>query len=175
MDTHTKTTSSPFNKKVFSKLDSSPLASKIGVKNPDVNTPKGPGKKIIFTSPKSGVREEFKRTFLPLLIDVSELRQMIENYKAQKDQPNLLSLGKLSKTPEEVLKELESMQTDIKEAQRWCSGVVLQISQAITEAKEALAPIEEELKDKKTPSMPLQKIKKMFSFFRKKIKNNKDR
>ena len=172
MDTHTNSSNSPFKKKVFSKLESSPLANKIDVSSPDVITPAGSGKKIIFSSPKSGVREEFKRTFLPLLIDVSELRQMIENYKAQKDQPYLLSLGKLSKTPEEVLKELESMQTDIEEAKRWCSGVILQISQAITEAKEALAPLEENEKQEKKPSTPFQKLKELFSFLRKKAKNS---
>lgn len=51
-------------------------------------------KKIIPSSKISGLREEFKKTFLPLLIDVFELRQMIENYKMGRTSSLFSLLGK---------------------------------------------------------------------------------
>ncbi|MCH9630942.1 MAG: hypothetical protein S4CHLAM37_09530 [Chlamydiia bacterium] len=101
-------------------------------------------KKIIPTTAQSGLREEFKKTFLPLLIDVFELRQMIETYKMQKKSPELECIGKVSKTPQEILNNLKQLQQDIEESQRWCSGVILQISKGIEEAKEALEMIQKE-------------------------------
>lgn len=105
---------------------------------------KTPKKKIIPTTAQSGLREEFKKTFLPLLIDVFELRQMIETYKMQKRSPELECIGKVSKTPQEILSHLKQLQLDIEESQRWCDGVILQIAKGIDEAKEALEMIQKE-------------------------------
>ncbi len=121
-----------FHKKVYTKLDTSPFSENI-----KINTEKGSNcsnKKIIPSSPLSGMREEFKKTFLPLLIDIFELRQMIDNYKSQTSIP----FQKETKSPKEILERLEIMQTEIEESQRWCNGVILQISKGIQEAKEAL-------------------------------------
>jgi len=95
-------------------------------------------KKIIPTQAKSGIREIFKKTFLPLLIDVFELRQMISAHKARKKAPDLPVFGKTTKTPLEILEQLESVKGDVEETLRWCSGVITQIGKAIDEAKEAL-------------------------------------
>lgn len=109
-------------------------------------------KKILASNIQPGLREEFKKTFLPLLIDVFELRQMIETYKLQKTSPELSYLGKVSKTPQEILKQLEQLQNDIEESQRWCSGVILQISKGIQEAKEALEILEHNKPSQQAPS-----------------------
>lgn len=127
MDTH-------FHKKTYSKLDRSPLGSALHENVHKKNETKKP---IIPSSPKSGRREDFKSSFLPMLIEVFELRQMIENYK-QKENGSPLPLGKLSKSPVEVLQQLEAMQNEVEEAQRWFDGVILQISKGVHEAKEVL-------------------------------------
>lgn len=93
---------------------------------------RGSSRKIIPTSKIGGVREEFKKTFLPLLIDIFELRQMIANYKTKT--PFQVQL----KSPEEILDRLVTMQREIEESQKWCDGVILQISKGIEEAKETL-------------------------------------
>lgn len=124
-----------FKKKIYKKLDSSPLSESISLSN--VSSKSEP-KKIIASSATKGLREEFKKTFLPLLIDVFELRQMIDNYKSELESSASIQLEKISKSPQEILKRLEQLQTDIEESQRWCDGIILQISKGIEEAKEAL-------------------------------------
>ncbi len=138
------------SKKTYSRLKSSSLFHFL--KTPKVDETK-PKKKIIATEVKPSLREDFKKTFLPLLIDVFELRQMIDTYKTQKISPELSFLGKVSKTPQEVLEQLKQLQNDVEESQRWCNGVILQISKGINEAKEALDLIE-------NPNDPLDKPKK---------------
>ena len=76
--------------------------------------------------------------FLPLLIDVFELRQMIDNYKSN-------SSESIEKSPQQILERLEELQGDIEETQRWCDGVILQIAKGIKEAKDALDEKEENL------------------------------
>lgn len=123
-----------FHKKVYSKLSDSPLGDAL---HENVHKRRETGKRIVPSSPLSGRREEFKSSFLPLLIDVFELRQMIKNHK-QAENGSPIPLGKLSKTPEEVLQQLESMQNEVEEAQRWFDGVILQVSKGVEEAKEVL-------------------------------------
>ncbi len=105
-----------FRKKVYTKIY-----------NPSSAENRGTIKKIIPSSKQSGVREEFKRVFLPLLIDIFELRHKLRN----KASP-----------PKEILKRLTELQNDIEESRRWCEGVILQISKGIEEAKIALQFIE---------------------------------
>ncbi len=121
-----------FHKKVYTKLDASPFSENIKINSETGKSESN--KKIIPSSPLSGMREEFKKTFLPLLIDIFELRQMIDNYKSQASIP----FQKEAKSPKEILERLEIMQTEIEESQRWCEGVILQIAKGIQEAKEAL-------------------------------------
>jgi hypothetical protein len=56
----------------------------------------------------------------------------------QTQSPPLRHFGKISKTPQEILAQLKQMQHDIEESQRWCNGVILQISKGVEEAQEAL-------------------------------------
>jgi len=130
--------------KTYKKLDSSPISKAIEskFKQKDATSKK----KIIPTSAISGVREELKKLFLPLLIDIFELRQMVDNYKTAS--PEHIPLGKKTKSPKEILERLEQLQNDVEESQRWCNGVILQIAKGIEEAREVLSP---------TPSTPPKK------------------
>jgi len=125
-----------FKKKVYRKLDASPLSESISFSK---MAAQGEPKKIIPSKATKGLREEFKKTFLPLLIDIFELRQAIDNYKSQVQSSHPIQTEKTSKSPQEILDRLEQLQKDIEESQRWCDGVILQISKGIEEAKEALA------------------------------------
>ena len=95
-------------------------------------------KKIIPTIAHSNMREDFKKLFLPLLIDVFELRQMLTSYKLHKQHPDLYLFNQKSKTPTEIMKRLRQIQIEIEESQRWCEGVILQISKGLSEAQETL-------------------------------------
>ena len=85
-----------------------------------------------------GLREDFKKTFLPLLIEVFELRQSIENYTTQLHRPHRFFPAIDTKSPQEILSRLEVLQNDIEESERWCQGVILQIAKGVEEAKRAL-------------------------------------
>ena len=98
----------------------------------------GEPKKIIPSLATKGVREKFKKTFLPLLIEIFELRQSIDNYKTELQTNGIFPAENNSKSPQEILERLEQLQTDIEESQRWCDGVILQIAKGINEAKDAL-------------------------------------
>ncbi len=124
-----------FKKKIYRKLDSSPLSESISLSS---IAPNSKPKKIIPSTATQGLREKFKKTFLPLLIDVFELRQMIDNYKSDPS-------TNIEKSPQQILERLEELQGDIEETQRWCDGVILQIAKGIGEAKEALGEKEEGL------------------------------
>jgi hypothetical protein len=148
------------SKKTYSQLHSSPFSDHFKPSN----TPHEPRKKIIPTIAHSGLREEFKKTFLPLLIDIFELRQMIDTYKIQQQSPKLRYFGKVSKTPQEILIQLKQMQLDIEESQRWCEGVILQISKGIREAQEALELLSNSyLPQEDKPSRISFSIKTLFS------------
>lgn len=139
MDSKKETTK--FRKKVYSKLDASPLSNPIP--SPSHFSQDTSPKKIIPSSATKGLREDFKKTFLPLLIDVFELRQMIENYKSQVESPSPLPMGKVTLSPQEILKQLEQLHNDIEETKRWCEGVILQIAKGIEEATETLELLDE--------------------------------
>ncbi len=124
-----------FKKKVYRKLEASPLSESISLNKMASH---GEPKKIIPSLATKGVREKFKKTFLPLLIEIFELRQSIDNYKTELQTSNAFPDVNISKSPQEILKQLEQLQTDIEESQRWCDGVILQIAKGIEEAKEAL-------------------------------------
>jgi len=145
-----------FKKKVYRKLDTSPLSESISLSK---MAPQGEPKKIILSMATKGLREEFKKTFLPLLIDVFELRQSIDNYKSQVQSSHPIQAEKISESPQEILNRLEQLQRDIEESQRWCDGVILQIAKGIEEAKEALALVNGE-KKKGLLKRLLRKIKK---------------
>ncbi len=131
-----KETQLGFRRKVYTKM----YNSSISQIKADCEKPQ---KKIIPTSKKLGLREEFKKTFLPLLIDIFELRQMIQNYKSNKDSSLLLTIGKKAIPPSEILKKLEGLQEEISESKRWVEGVISQIDKGIAEARETLADIRE--------------------------------
>ncbi len=135
-----------FRKKVY--------ASIYKPSNMEING-KSPVKKIVPSSKISGLREDFKKVFLPLLIDVFELRKRIQNHKAGCKSPFGIK-GDFS-CPGEILKQLTALQNDIEESKRWCEGVILQISKGIEEAKEALQIIEKmgdkSIDERKSPSL----------------------
>lgn len=115
-----------FKKKIYRKLDSSPLSSSIA---PTSLSSSEPPKKIIPSTEEVGLREKFKKTFLPLLIEVFELRQTIDNYKTG-------TLEAIKKSPEEIMNDLEELQQNIEEIQRWSEGVTVQITKGLEEAQE---------------------------------------
>ncbi len=133
-----------FKKKVYRKLDASPLSDSISLSK---MAPSGQPKKIIPSSATKGVREDFKKTFLPLLIEIFELRQSIDNTKTELQLENATPSEGFSKSPQEILNRLEQLQKDIEESQRWCDGVILQISKGIEEAKQALNILNGEKED----------------------------
>jgi hypothetical protein len=120
------------DKKKFSKITA--LSLGVSPKPQDEAKPK----KIIATKVKKDLRETFRKTFLPLLIDVFELKQMVSTYKLHKESPELRYLGKVQKKPTEVLKELEEMHNDVEETLLWCNGVMKQVSKAMQEAKQVI-------------------------------------
>ena len=126
-----------FQKKVYTRLSSSDISALFSKESLNsLQEPVKP-KKIIATSVSHTLREEFKKTFLLLLIEVFELRQTIQNFK----NPNNFSpfpSNKPPTSPNEILKRLEVLQNEIEETKRWCEGVVLQISKGVQEAREAL-------------------------------------
>ena len=133
---HSKTQKTEFRKKIYRKLDASSISENIP--SPTSPIKNHSSKQIIPSSTSKGLREDFKKTFLPLLIDIFELRQMIDTYKSQLESSKPFPFGKISKSPFEILERLEALQNEIKETQRWCEGVILQIAKGIREAKEAL-------------------------------------
>ncbi|MBM3200994.1 MAG: hypothetical protein FJZ56_01130 [Chlamydiae bacterium] len=119
-----------FHKKVYTRLD--PFS--LGVDPHSFARPVDePVKKIISTPKRQSTREDFKKTFLPLLIEVFELRQMIKGHQIRNP------LETVTKSPQEIVKQLQLLQNEIEESQKWCEGIILQISKAIDEAKTALA------------------------------------
>lgn len=122
-----------FRKKIYKKLDTSPLSEAIALPH---TTSTEKSKKIVSSIATKNLREVFKKTFLPLLIDVFELRQMIENYRSDPG-------NKIEKSPKQILERLEEIQRDIEETQRWCAGVIVQIAKGIEEARGTLDAEEE--------------------------------
>lgn len=94
-------------------------------------------KKIYPTTVKPSVREKFKKLFLPLLVEVFELRQALETYVGAKKSLEFSYFSDDTKPPSKVLEELTQLKKDIEESKRWCSGVLSQIDKAMDEAKAA--------------------------------------
>ncbi|MBM3193819.1 MAG: hypothetical protein FJZ59_06290 [Chlamydiae bacterium] len=120
-------------------------------------------KKIIPSTKIGGLREDFKKIFLPLLIDIFELRQQVQNYKQGLKTP--FRANDKPSCPKEILARLTELQEGIGESRRWCEGVILQIAKGIDDAKEALQFIEKmgdkiESKEQK-PTL----IKRLYKFF----------
>jgi len=141
-----------FRRKVYERM----YTDSISLLKADQEKPK---KKIIPTSTKNDLKEDFKKMFLPLLIDVFELRQRIQNYKIKPSS---------SVQPKEILLHLQDLQKEIEESQRWCDGVMSQISKGIEETKEALQFIEKtsEMEECDLP----KKLDRPWKFFLKKWK-----
>lgn len=114
-----------FKKKVYRKLDTSPLSGNI---TPTPRSMNSPPKKIVPSTEERGLREKFKKTFLPLLIEVFELRQMIDNYQSG-------AVETIEQSPETIVNHLEELQKNIEEIQRWSEGVSVQIGKGLEEAR----------------------------------------
>ena len=124
-------------------------------------------KKIIPTQAQQSIREEFKKIFLPLLIDIFELRQILETHKLMKRSPEFKTFGKVSKTPQEIMNQLKTIQEEIEESQKWCEGVILQIAKGIDEAKETLEVLKGcERETQNLKSQQTFSFKSLFSKFR---------
>ncbi len=130
-----------FKKKTYTQIDPSSLKHSISI-----GSPQSSSKKIIATKNLKGLREEFKRTFLPMLIDVFELRQTLENIKLKEEGTPFIPP---TKSPEEILTRLTEMQESIFETQRWCDGVIGQIAKGIDDAKQAIVLLDETKEDVK--------------------------
>lgn len=133
-----------FQKKVYTKMPHATLGKTITPHSFVPSNAEATAKKTISFPMNKGMREEFKKTFLPLLIDVFELRQMIESHKMKQQTPILFPEGKVGKSPREILERLQELQGEIEESQKWCEGVIKQISRGIDEAKEALQYLDNE-------------------------------
>lgn len=127
-------------KKIYSQLFSSPFAEHLKPSS----SPFFGHKKIVPTIAHSNMREDFKKLFLPLLIDIFELRQMLNNYKIRIEHPDLYPFEKNEKKPSEIMQQLRQIQLEIEESQRWCHGVIVQITKGIAEAQETLQKLEKE-------------------------------
>lgn len=133
MADHCSISSQASKPKTYSHISTSPISEHLRPSS----IPEG-SKKIIPSVARQSLREDFKKMFLPLLIDIFELRQMLETHRWIQQSPELRSFGKISKSPQEIFTQLTSIQQEIAEAQRWCDGVVSQISKGIEEAQETL-------------------------------------
>lgn len=146
-----------FHKKVFTRLNTSscPIEALTSMHAQENVLPH---KKIVASIATGHLREDFKKTFLPLLVDVFELRQMICSHLEEKLMEEWE--GKKLKSPEEILRDLESLQKDVEETLRWCNGVSLQIAKGIEETKALMAsPIKKEVVKETF-------LKKIATFFR---------
>ncbi|MDN3505256.1 MAG: hypothetical protein P0S95_06760 [Rhabdochlamydiaceae bacterium] len=130
-----------FRKKVYTKLTTSKLTDQVSHSISQISEAKG--KKIVPTQINPTLREGFKKMFLPLLIDIFELRQATQTCHNKIFSDEVLDFSISNKTPEQILEKLEEIQKQVQEAQNWCDGVVLQISKGIIEAKDVLKEIEE--------------------------------
>ena len=122
-----------FQKKIYTRLSQSDLSS---INPKDAFSQRQDSKatkKIIATEIGNNLREEFKKSFVPLLIEVFELRQSISTHKNQEENPLLIANEVASL--DEITKRLENLQKEIEETKRWCEGVSLQIAKGLSETK----------------------------------------
>ena len=133
-----------FRKKVYTKLSVSELSSKLSESIAHARSPSL--RKITASEVTPSVRSKFKEIFLPLLIDIFELRQTTENYKNQLFSEELIHKAVLKQPPEEILQNLQSIQAQVLEAKNWCDSVLLQLSKATDEAKSLVTQMGKEKK-----------------------------
>jgi len=152
-----------FRKKVYTKLTTSNLTDKVSNSLSQLNEAKG--KKIIATKVNPTLREGFKKMFLPLLIDIFELRQATQTCHNQMFSDEVLDFSIANKSPEQIMEKLEEIQNQVQEAQNWCDGVVLQISRGIKEAKEVLKEIEEKNSEEKSHKKKNNFLKSIVDLF----------
>ncbi|MCF7806587.1 MAG: hypothetical protein K9M07_00370 [Simkaniaceae bacterium] len=162
-----------FQKKVYTKLSASKITDQVSSSISQIGASKGT--KIVATSVNNNLREGFKKMFLPLLIDIFELRQATQNFKNRMFSEELIETSIADQPPEQILEKLEEIQMQIQEAQNWCEGVVVQISKGIHEAKVLLEEIEhlnrdERKKAKKTKTF----LKSIINLFNKTADDSND-
>jgi len=121
-----------FRKKIYTKMSVSTLSSRLS--ESISHSSSSCQRKIIATEVNPTIRSKFKEIFLPLMIDIFELRQTTQNYKNQSFSEDLIQKAILKQPPAEVLQNLKSIQDQVEEAKNWCDGVLLQLSKAIEEA-----------------------------------------
>ena len=136
----------PLKKKIYSKLTVSPLRG-----TACVSTDASSNKKIIATKLTSRLQEEFKQTFVPLLIEVFKLRQLTETYQRATEGDPFIT--QLTTSPEEILKQLEEMKETLEEAKRWHEGVLSQVTRGLEETRSLLQFIEQENNQPKQKSL----------------------
>lgn len=92
-------------------------------------------KKLVAARIENSIRIVLQRTFVPLLIEIFELRQAIDNLYLKKQDPKNLLCEKMVKTPEEILSRLEEIRENVAETLRWSEGLMLQIEKNLEEIK----------------------------------------
>lgn len=121
-----------FQRKVL-KLDKSPI------KQPTIRGPSATNKRIIPTQSKSSFRDKHRELYLPLLIQIYELRGKLDLLKS----PDPLYTP--TESAETIYNKLKVLENEILEATRWCDGVVLQLSKALTEANKLIVKPQKKL------------------------------
>jgi uncharacterized small protein (DUF1192 family) len=153
-----------YQKKIYTRLSKSDLSSL----NPKeaLNPLQEPmkQKKIVATTISQNIREEFKKTFVPILVEVFELRQQITNHLNQDDGNQLFSHSTLSIN--EITARLNLLKKEIEETKRWCEGVQLQIEKGLIEAQKSPACQAEPHREKIKVFKPKQLIKKLMAYLK---------
>jgi hypothetical protein len=132
-----KTRQTPLNyqKKVFTRLTHSDLSAINPQKTLHAFQSPPLNKKIVATSLSHHVREQFKKTFVPLLIEVFELRQQLSNIEHDNSSPFSTSS---TLCVDEITAKLQRLKKEIEETKRWCEGVELQIEKGLQDAQKLI-------------------------------------
>lgn len=128
------------SKKVYTKLNNETLhkIENIEISSDMSNVSKLDKTRVLKESSTGPLRDQFKKIFLPLLIDVLELRQSIDNFNLSSCNDLFSKIGKKAKSAEDILSDLENLQEQIEESKRWHDGIICQITRSIQEAKACL-------------------------------------
>ena len=127
-----------FQKKIYTKLNKSDLDSLNLQDSISKTIPSSSQKKIIAISIENKIKEDLKKNFLPLLIEIFELRQMISLHRYQQEHKDLFPSSKTSL--KEIIQRLETLKGEIEEAKRWCDSVSLQLEKGLQESHELQDP-----------------------------------
>ncbi|OGN61282.1 MAG: hypothetical protein A3F09_01795 [Chlamydiae bacterium RIFCSPHIGHO2_12_FULL_49_11] len=120
------------HRKIYTKLPQAGSAFASTIQQ--ANTASQNTKKISATqTPDKGLKHEYKKAFLPLLIEVYEMRQLLDNRKLNRS--TSLNLFADARSPEQVLEKFLMLQKDVEETKRWCDGALKQIEKGIMEAR----------------------------------------